>query len=60
MKISMALGLKGDKFKALYIGGNVAEAVAAMESEMNAEKKRFDEVYLYKAPMPFKRRRLTA
>jgi|TARA_R110002096_G_scaffold270240_2_gene464134 hypothetical protein len=60
MKLSMTLGRKGDKFKTLYAGGDAGAAVAAMAAEVKAEKQRFDEVLLYKAPLPFKRRRLTA
>jgi hypothetical protein len=60
MKLSIALGRKGDKIKTLYVGGDVAAANAALTAEINAEKKRFDEVLLYKAPLPFSRRRLCA
>lgn len=60
MKLSMTVGRKGAKFKTIYVGGDASEAVAAMDAEVCAEKKRFDEVLLYRAPMPFSRRRLTA
>jgi hypothetical protein len=56
----MTVGRKGAKFKTIYVGGDASEAVAAMDAEVCAEKKRFDEVLLYRAPMPFSRRRLTA
>lgn len=60
MKLSMTLGRKGEKYQTLYVGGDASAAVAVMAAEVEAEKKRFDEVLLYKAPLPFSRRRLTA
>ena len=60
MKISMVIGRKGDRLKTLFVGGKQSEALAAMAAEVDAEKQRFDEVLLYRAAIPYRRRRLTA
>tara|TARA_Y100001973_G_C5008948_1_gene237406 strand:+ start:421 stop:603 length:183 start_codon:yes stop_codon:yes gene_type:complete len=60
MKLSFVVGRKGQKFKALYVGTTASEASEAMDAALANQKSKFDEVAIYKSPMPFSRRRISA
>jgi len=60
MKVNIAVGRKGDKLKTLYLGNSANEALEAMKKEVAAEKPKFDEVFIYRQPLYYKRRKLSA
>lgn len=60
MKVSIAVGRKGDKLKALYVGNSADDAIKAMKKEVDAEKPKFDEVYVYRQPLYYRRRKISA
>jgi len=60
MKVSIAVGRKGDKFKVLYCGGDAGKALEAMTKETKADKPKYDEVTVYRSPMYYRRRKISA
>tara|TARA_Y100000361_G_C10963916_1_gene240271 strand:+ start:397 stop:582 length:186 start_codon:yes stop_codon:yes gene_type:complete len=60
MKVSIAVGRKDDKFKVLYCGGDAGKALEAMTKEAEADKPKFDEVTVYKSPLYYRRRKISA
>ena len=60
MKLNIAVGRKADKFKVLYVGGDANKALEAMTEAAEADKPKFEEVTVYKSPLHFKRRKISA
>ena len=60
MKVNIAVGRKGDKLKTLYLGDSADKALEAMKKEVDAEKPKFDEGYIYRQPLYYRRRKISA
>ena len=60
MKVNIAVGRKADKFKVLYVGGDADKALEAMTKEAETDKPKFDEVSVYKSPLYYRRRKISA
>tara|TARA_R100000808_G_C2068943_1_gene97252 strand:+ start:466 stop:648 length:183 start_codon:yes stop_codon:yes gene_type:complete len=60
MKLNIAVGRKADKFKVLYVGNSADKALEAMTEAANADKPKFEEVTVYKSPLHYRRRKISA
>jgi hypothetical protein len=60
MKLNIAVGRKADKFKVLYVGGDADKALEAMAEAADTTKPKYDEVTVYKSPLHYRRRKLSA
>ena len=61
MKVSIAIGRKGNKYKCLYVGENADEAISKMEEQNKGTDEKpagYDEICVFRRPAHFKRRKL--
>ena len=61
MKVSIAIGRKGNKFKCLYVGDNATDAIAKMDEQKAGTDDKpagYDEICVFRRPIHFKRRKL--
>ena len=60
MKVNLAVGRKGAKYKVLYVGEDADAALSAMAKAMDDDKPKFEEGAFYKRPLHYRKRKLMA
>lgn len=61
MKVSIAIGRKGNKYKCLYVGEKASEAIAKMEEQAQGTEEKpagYDEICVFRRPIHFKKRQI--
>ena len=60
MKLNLAVGRKGARFKVLYCGEDADMGLSAMAEALDDDKPKFVDVAVYKRPLHYRRRKLMA